>query len=225
MTATANSSSSPAADERLLRVPLDRLHPHPANPNLMDEGRLETLARNIEREGRYPPLIVRPHPTIAGEWQFLDGKHRGDVLKALGHVDALCYVWPCDDATALLLLATLNRLEGEDLPAKRADLLSQLMDAQPGLRLAELLPEDDAAIKDALSLLAVDTESLLRELTAAAGRSSELTARACTFALLPGEEATVERAVAAAAEGLTGKNRRGRALAAVCLHYLEARDG
>lgn len=222
---TASTSSSRRSEERLERIPLVRLHAHPANANVMSESGLEKLARNIEREGRYPPLIVRPHPTVAGEWQYLDGKHRGDVLKALGHADALCYVWPCDDATALLLLATLNRLEGEDLAAKRAELLSQLMDAQPGLRLAELLPEDDAAIKDALSLLAVDTESLLRELTAAATRSSELAARACTFALLPEDEATVERAVAAAAEGLTGKNRRGRALAAVCLHYLEARDG
>ncbi len=221
---TASTSSSGRSDDRLMRIPLGRLHAHPANPNVMSEGGLEKLARNIKREGRYPPLIVRPHPTIAGAWQYLDGKHRGDVLESLGHVDALCYVWPCDDATALLLLATLNRLEGDDLPAKRADLLSQLMDARPGERLSELLPEDDAALRDALTLLPVDVDSLLRELTAAAGRSAELAARACTFALLPGDEATVERAVAVASEGLTGKNRRGRALAAICQQYLEARN-
>ena len=32
---TTNCSSSPAAEERLVRVPLSRLQPHPANANLM----------------------------------------------------------------------------------------------------------------------------------------------------------------------------------------------
>lgn len=222
---TANTSSSERSDDRLVRIPLGQLHTHPANPNVMSATGLEKLARNIRREGRYPPLIVRPHPTIPGEWQIIDGEHRGRVLEELGHPDALCFVWPCDDATALLLLATLNRLEGDDLPAKRADLLSQLMDARPGQRLAELLPEDDAAIEDALSLLPVDVNSLLRELAAAANRSSERSARACTFALLPADEAVVERAVAVASEGLTGKNRRGRALAEICRAFLEAHRG
>jgi hypothetical protein len=38
MPKTANTSSSPAADERLIRIPLEKLHPHPANANVMDEA-------------------------------------------------------------------------------------------------------------------------------------------------------------------------------------------
>ena len=42
------------------------LHEHPLNANLMYEGRVEKLARNIEREERYPPLVARPHPERPG---------------------------------------------------------------------------------------------------------------------------------------------------------------
>ena len=132
MPKTESTSSSPRTSAgsrgtgRLLRLPLDRLRPHPANANVMDEERLEKLAENIRREGDYPPLVVRPHPEEQGSYQILDGHQRLDVLRRLGHQEATCYVWPCDDRTALVLLATLNRLEGQDDPLKRAELLREL---------------------------------------------------------------------------------------------------
>ena len=51
MKVTESSSSSPLPSAgsrgtgRLLRVPLDRLRPHPANANVMPEERLETLRK------------------------------------------------------------------------------------------------------------------------------------------------------------------------------------
>ena len=59
-------------------------------------------------------------------FEVLDGHQRLSVLRRLGRDQALCYLWPCDDATALVLLATLNRLEGEDVPALRSALLAEL---------------------------------------------------------------------------------------------------
>ena len=53
---SSNTSSSPVAEERLIRVPLGQLYAHPSNSNLMADERLDKLARNIEREGRYPRL-------------------------------------------------------------------------------------------------------------------------------------------------------------------------
>src|SRR2546426_10816635 len=119
------NSASPATG-RLQTLALDRLQPHPANANVMDEERLAKLAENIEREGDYPPLVVRPHPEEQGCFEILDGHQRCDVLRRLGHKQATCYVWSCDDRTALVLLATLNRLEGQDDPLKRAQLLREL---------------------------------------------------------------------------------------------------
>ncbi len=126
MPATKSSSSSPQSSSgsrstgRLIRVPLDRLIPHPANPNVTDEATREKIAANIQREDDYEPLVVRPHPQRSGYFQVLNGAQRLQVLASLGQLEALCYLWPCSDETALLLLATLNRLHGRDAPLKRA---------------------------------------------------------------------------------------------------------
>ena len=213
-----------ATHDRVLRVPLDRLHAHPSNPNLMSDERLETLARNIEREGRYPPLIARLHPERPGEWQLLDGHQRIEVLRRLGHPEALVFPWECDDETALILLATLNRLEGEDVPARRAALLTELTQLVPVEELALLLPEDGAQIEEMLALVDLDSDALIAELTAAAERNSATSPRLISFAVLPEDEQAIERAVAAASERLEGKNRRGRALGVICRAYLEAHD-
>ncbi len=163
----ASSSSSLLVDDHLIVAPLERLHRHPRNANVMSEERLSKLVSNIEREGRYPPLVARPHPEIDGDWQLLDGAHRAEALRGLGHQEALVFPWPCDDATALVLLATLNRLEGEDVPARRAGLLAELSAMTSTAALADLLPESAAQIEDTIALLDLDTDALLAELTAA----------------------------------------------------------
>ena len=224
MPRTESTSSLPAVEDRLIRVPLGRLHAHPRNANLMSAERLEKLARNITAEGRYPPLIVRAHPEIDGAYQVMDGHQRLTVLADLGHADALCFLWPCDDATALLLLATLNRLEGEDVPARRAELLAELSALLPPEALAQLLPEDAREIEETLALLDLDSDRLLAELTAAADLSAVTAPRLISFAVLPDDEPLIERAITTAAATLSGPNRRGRALATVCRMFLEEHE-
>jgi len=219
-----NTSSSPAVELQLVRVPLDKLHPHPLNSNLMSEERLETLARNIEREERYPPPIARPHPKRPGQWQLLDGHQRVDALRRLGYDEALVYPWPCDDEMALLLLSTLNRLEGEDVPAKRAELLAELTALRPLEELALLLPESEAVIREMTALLEVDVDKLLAELGHAAQAKSQRETRALTFAVTPDDEQLIEQAVEQASQSLEGRNRRGRALALICGSYLGVSD-
>ncbi len=217
---TRSSSSSPrTAPERLVRIPLSRLHAHPQNANRMDETFLAKLAANIAREGKYPPLIVRPHPRVVGDYELLDGHQRDAVLARLGFTEALCYVWPCDDATALLLLATLNRLEGQDDPRLRAELLRDLAAALSADELALLLPEDASGVRNGLALLDLDVDALLADLARRADEGDGL--RAITFAVSAGDEEAIEAAVAAAAAALDGKNRRGRALALIARAYRE----
>ena len=224
MPRTASSSSSRPSDDRLIRVPIGELHPHPANVNLMSEERLQKLARNIERQGRYPPVVVRPHPELVGHYQILDGQQRDVALQRLGHDGVLCFVWPCDDETALLLLATLNRLEGEDLPARRAELLTELSAMLPAEELALLLPEDATAIEQTLQLIDLDTDALLAELTEAAQREAAHGPRLISFAVDRDDESVIEEAIGRSADALGGRNRRGRALAAICRTYLETSD-
>lgn len=197
---------------------LDRLRPHPANANVMDEGFLAKLAENIRREGDYPPLIIRPHPDEHGCYQLLDGHQRHEVLRRLGRKTARCYVWPCDDHAALVLLATLNRLEGRDDPLKRAELLRALSELSSPEELAGLLPEDAGSISRSLELLDLDLEELLADLQQEADGDG---LRAITFAVSAEDEALIEEAVAAAVAGLEGRNRRGRALAQIARTYVE----
>jgi ParB-like chromosome segregation protein Spo0J len=191
----------------------------------MPEERLEALARNIRRQGgRYPPLVTRPHPEIPDHFELLDGVHRAGVLRQLGHSEAICLVWPCDDAEALVLLATLNRLEGEDVPARRAELLAELSTLLPAEELAQLLPEDGAQISDTLELLDLDVDRLLAELERAAQSARDAGPRLMSFAVEAEDEAVIEEAIAAAMAGLEGRNRRGRALATLARRYLRG-DG
>lgn len=219
MQKTANTSSSlPVKASRLRRVALDRLVGHPANANVMEEGRLEKLAENIAREQNYPPIVVRPHPDRAGCFQILDGHQRLEALRHLSHTEATCYVWPCDDQTALLLLATLNRLEGQDDPRLRSELLRQLSQLASPEDLALLLPEDASAIATSLASLDLNLNDLLAEFQQQ-GAGSDV--RAITFAVSEEDERAIEDAVAAASADLEGNNRRGRALGIVARHYLE----
>ncbi|MEM9560843.1 MAG: ParB/RepB/Spo0J family partition protein [Planctomycetota bacterium] len=130
-------------------IALTDLRAHPANSNTMPAKRLAKLAAHIGRTGRYPPVIVRP---LGDAYQVLDGHHRVKALTQLGHDTAQCEVWDVDDREALILLATLNRLEGGDDPRKRGALVSALR-GQVGLpALAKLLPEDTGRLR-ALSAL------------------------------------------------------------------------
>ncbi len=221
MKRTVSTSSSPRTRRRLrlLTVPLDRLRPHPANANVMDEGFLAKLAENIRREGDYPPLIVRPHPDEHGCYQLLDGHQRREVLRRLGRKTARCYVWPCDDRTSLVLLATLNRLEGRDDPVKRAELLRALSELSSPEELAGLLPEDAGSISRSLELLDLDLEGLLADLQPEGSGDEGL--RAITFAVTDQQENVIEVAVADVVAGLEGRSRRGRALALIAERYLE----
>ncbi len=131
-------------------LPLHALVPHPANANVMPKHLFTKLVRHIRSSGRYPPIIVRPHPEGTG-YQILDGHHRAAALRELGHTEAHCIIWECSDHEALILLATLNRLQGQDDPLRRAELIAQL--TQENLsKLATLLPETREKLERLLQL-------------------------------------------------------------------------
>src|SRR2546422_3801248 len=144
------NETSPLANARSgpRMVPLDDLLPHPLNSNVMSAEFTHKLRAHIKRTGRYPFLVVRPHPEQSGKYQVLDGHHRIAILRGLGHTEARCDVWEVDDREARLLLATLNRLEGQDSPIRRAGLLHEMLGDTSLDDLAKLLPESDKQIEE-----------------------------------------------------------------------------
>lgn len=177
----------------LVEVPLAKLEPHPANANLMSDDLRKKLAANIRRSGKYPPLIVRPIGD--GQFQLLDGEQRWHVLRDLGETHAWCVTWKCSNEDALLLLATLNRLEGQDVPGRRAALVAELSAQQSLAELARLLPEDEAELSATLALADLDVDGLLERLTQEAERAAAESAGLFSFAVEPADAPSVEAAL------------------------------
>jgi hypothetical protein len=179
-------------------------------------------------------------------YQILNGHHRAEVLRQLGHTHARCDVWNVSDEDALVLLATLNRLEGRDDPAARARLVAKLAGDRSPEDLARLLPEPADAVARLLALAAPPPEPL-------APQSAALAARPMTFFLTEEQHTLVREALAEAAResssapgeytggevakgapspghppcihgGLNKACSRTEALERIALWYLEARN-
>jgi hypothetical protein len=128
-------------------IALDKLDAHPDNPNQQSKVNFSKLVRNIERTGRYEPLIVRPCPDKVGCFQIINGYHRHQALTKLGYKSADCIVWDIDDEQVDILLATLNRLGGSDKLSKKLKLLKRLNKRTEAAELAKLLPQTEMQIK------------------------------------------------------------------------------
>jgi len=131
----------------IIRIPLDKLLPHPENPNRMSKQNFEKLKRHIKQTGNYEPLIVRQHPEIENAFQIINGHHRADALKQIGETFADCVEWDVDDDQARILLATLNRLGGKDELSIKAELIKSLSEKFSTKELGKLLPDAKQAIE------------------------------------------------------------------------------
>lgn len=128
-------------------IGLERLIPHPDNPNEMSKSFFKKLVCNIERTGRYEPLVVRPHPESSGCFQIINGHHRWQGLMKLEYKNADCVVWEIDDEQTNIFLATLNRLCGADRLGKKLLLLRRLSQATLPVGLAKVLPQTKTQIE------------------------------------------------------------------------------
>jgi ParB family chromosome partitioning protein len=205
-------------------IPLEDLVPHPLNANVMSEDLREKLKAHIKRTGRYPFLVVRPHPEVEGKYQVLDGHHRVAILRELGHTDARCDVWEVNDREAKLLLATLNRLEGQDAPIRRAQLVHELLGEMNLADLAGLLPETEKQIEELHSLLEFPAEEVAALLDAEAEEAEKVLPRVMSFVVTPEQEDVIEQAVELASDGTPGRDRRARGITNLARTFLEGRE-
>jgi len=195
-------------------IPLDRLVPHPDNPNRMSRANAEKLVRNIERTGRYEPLVVRPCPDRDGFFQILNGRHRCEALRKLGLTGADAVVWEVDDEQADILLSTLNRLGGRDILERKLALLRRLIRRIPIRKLARLLPG---------TLGQIERLTASQPLSQATARKACAFAKAMVFFVDEGQQRRIEEALSVAdcpAEGRGRAARRAEALAQIAARFL-----
>ncbi len=204
-------------------IALSDLLPHPLNSNVMSEDLQAKLRAHIKRTGRYPFLVVRQHPEEPGKYQVLDGHHRVAMLRDLGHTEARCDVWEVDDREAKLLLATLNRLQGQDVPIRRAELLHELLGEMSLDDLAGLLPESDKQLEELHALLEFPAEEIAALLEEQAEKDEKVLPRVMSFVVTPDQEELIERAVELASDGTPGRDRKARGLTNLAKHFLKER--
>lgn len=202
-------------------VALDDLVAHPLNSNVMPEDLRAKLKAHIKRTGRYPFLVVRRHPDEPGKYQVLDGHHRVAVLRELGHTDARCDVWEVDDREAKLLLATLNRLQGQDQPLKRAQLIHELLAELNVTDLGGLLPETEKQLEELHSLLEFPAEEIAALLEEQAQEAEKVLPRIMSFVVTPDQERVIEQAVELASDGVPGRDRKAKGLTNLAKHFLK----
>lgn len=195
-------------------VALDRLIAHPDNPNQQSKTVFSKLLRNIERTGRYEPLIVRPCHDKKGHFQIINGHHRRHALAKLGHKAADCIVWDIDDEQTDVLLATLNRLGGTDQLGKKLKLLKRLKKKLDSDKLAKLIPYTNKQIERLTNLKLPSTPARIEAASFA---------NPVVFFLDNEQQKVVENALLLAEQNRQEKTkaaRRAGALSCIAQHFL-----
>jgi len=145
------------------------------------------------------------------------------ILRELGQSEARCDVWDVNDREAKLLLATLNRLEGQDLPIRRAALIHELLGDMHLVDLAGLLPETDKQLEELHSLLEFPAEEIAALLEAEAEESEKTLPQVISFVVTPDQAETIAQAIELASDGTPGRDRKARGLTNLAKGFLETR--
>ncbi|HIJ66903.1 MAG TPA: ParB N-terminal domain-containing protein [Planctomycetes bacterium] len=199
--------------KQIKSIDISKLIAHPANPNRMKDGTFRKLTAHIERTGNYEPVVVRPHPKRPGFLEIINGHHRVQALKKLGHTKCDCVVWRVDDSETMILLATLNRLTGHDELDKKAQLIKALSDRFSVKELSKQLPDTKRALER--------LKDLHRPmLPKTAGHKAFL--NPVVFFLTDDQKRTVDEAIATigAEPKETPAQRRARAITEIARLYL-----
>lgn len=120
-------------------LPTSDITPDPANPNAVSAELMATLREDILQRGFVQPVLVRP---FEGGYRVIDGEHRWRILKEAGAETVPCVIDDAGEDNARLRLLTMNRLRGEFVPYKLAQVVGELAQEMPEEELARRLGMD-----------------------------------------------------------------------------------
>lgn len=137
-------------------IAIDRIRPNPHQPRRdFDEKDLQDLAASIREKGVIQPLILRPHPHDASQYEIVAGERRWRAAQIAGIHDLPALIRDLND-TEVLELAIIENIQRADLnPLEEARGYRQLMDrfGHTQERLAEALGKSRSHIANLLRLL------------------------------------------------------------------------
>jgi ParB-like chromosome segregation protein Spo0J len=188
---------------QLMSIPIDKLIAHPGNPNQMSKRNFARLVRNIERTGRYEPVVVRRKGDC---FQIINGYYRCRALKQLGYQTVDAIVWNVDDTEADLLLYTLNRLSGSDVLEKKLALLDRINRNLNAREMAKFLPFTRSQIEKLRNIKVPSAPAII---------STKSFAVPMVFFLTGDQQEIVAEALASARESQNEKTQAARNAAAL----------
>jgi ParB-like nuclease domain len=104
---SAEVTTNPPVPTQVIEVPLHLIKPSKSNPRKSFDD-LNDLANSIRQNGVQQPLLVRPHPTIAGSYDLVAGERRWRASKLAEKATAPCIVRALSDEDALDLQMVEN---------------------------------------------------------------------------------------------------------------------
>ncbi len=123
---SAEVATNNPATTQVVELPLHLIKPSKSNPRKAFAD-LGDLANSIREKGVQQPLLVRPHPTIAGSYDLVAGERRWRASKLAEKSTAPCIVKPLSDEEALDLQMVEN-IQREDLsPLEAAEGYAKLL--------------------------------------------------------------------------------------------------
>lgn len=162
-----------------LLVPIEKVHANPNQPRRdFEPTALEDLANSIRQKGVLQPLIVRPRPGAADEYEIVAGERRWRASQLAGRHQVPVILRDFDDAE-VIEVAIIENIQRADLnPIEEARGYRQLMDrfGHTQEKIAEALSRSRSHIANLLRLLNLpqDVQDMLRTGQLSAGHARAL---------------------------------------------------
>lgn len=176
---TTSADAMPRTPRDTRRVPIDRIRPNPDQPRRsFAEGALQELAASIREKGVIQPLIVRPDPAKAENFQIVAGERRWRAAQLAQLHDLPVIIRDFDD-TEVLEVAIIENIQRADLNAlEEAQGYRQLIDrfGHTQDQLAQAMGKSRSHIANLMRLLALPDpiQDMLRNGDLTAGHARAL---------------------------------------------------
>ena len=158
LSALIPDAPAPAATERALDVDIDLLRPNRAQPRtVMDEARIEELARSIKSNGVIQPIVVRK---AESGFEIIAGERRWRASQRAGLLKVPVVVRDVPD-DRLLAVALIENIQREDLnPIEEAQAYRRLVDEHHLTQdqIAESVGKDRSSVANTMRLLKLPHE-------------------------------------------------------------------
>jgi ParB/RepB/Spo0J family partition protein len=196
-------------------VPIADIEFDPENPNELTDEMYEALTTEIRDHGFTQPVALWRRED--GTLRMIDGEHRTRILDDLGAAKVPAVIIEAiDEDEARLRLLTMNRLRGQFIPIKLAQMLADLATRIDEKALRKRLGMEPGELKDHLRMASF-TDPVTESLRVAVAKERAEAPTVLKFVVANRKDAdAIERVIDSLVEGGTD---RGKALTAVCRAY------